>query len=308
MKSTASVDSPASDARADSRGAPTALARMLHLRDLRPSQVAKLARCSPSTLSRAVRGEKPLGNRLRGTIAQVLGCDERDLIDGTPSSAMHEAIGALSAVGATLPFPRSFDAGRSDANELEQLALAALGLIRANEPVLAGRVVERLLSKLVPAPSATPVLAYSGRLLEWYDHLTIDHLSPGQQQFLERARSCGGDLTDGVLQPLIDDGCWSRTTVYAATSDLQIRHLATGVNHITPLQHHWLNGRPAADLCAPASLVRNVIADLSIVRDHGGYTVRRATAELAGQTYTWLAATTIIGTSLVAACKLIETP
>jgi hypothetical protein len=281
---------------------------MLRLRDLRPSQVAKLAPCSPSTLSRAVRGEKPLGNRLRGTIARVLGCDERDLIDATPSNAVGEAIGALSSIGGTLPFPLRVDMSGPDGGELEELALAALGLLRANEPMLAARVVERLLSKLAPDPSPVPILAYSGRLLEWHDHLTIDHLSPGQREFLARARVCGDDLTDAVLQPLIDDGCWSRTTVYAATTDLQIRHHATGISHITPLQHHWLNGRPAADLCAPGALVRNVIGDLGFVRDHGGYTVRRVTAEIAGQTYTWLAATTIIGSSIVAACKLVETP
>ena len=221
---------------------------------------------------------------------------------------MREAIGALSSIGVTLPFPPRLDLSGSDSGELEQLAMAALGLIRADETVLAARVVERLLSKLAPAPSPSPALAYSGRLLEWHDHLTIDHLFPGQAMFLERARSCGGDLTDAVLQPLIDDGCWPRTSIYAATGDLHIRHHAVGVSHVSPLQHHWLTGRPAADLCAPGALVRNVISDLAFVRDRGGYTVRRATAEIAGQTYSWMAATTIIGTSIVAACKLIEAP
>jgi len=281
---------------------------MLRLRDLRPSQVAKLAQCSPSTLSRAVRGEKPLGNRVRGTVARVLGCDERDLIDPTPSKAVREALGALESIGGTSMLPRRLDIAASDCGELEQLATAALGLIRANEPALAARVVERLLSKLTPEPSTNPILAYSGRLIEWHDHLTIEALSGGQRQFLERARACGGDLTDGVLQPLIDDGCWPRTSVYAATADLHIRHHAIGVSHVTPMQHHWLNGRPAADLCAPGALVRNVIADLALVRDGGGDTVRHATAEIAGQTYTWLAATTLIGSSIVVACKLVETP
>ncbi len=308
MKAALTVDLPKLDARPDGHDAPTALAKMLRLRDLKPSQVAKLAQCSPSTLSRAIRGEKPLGNRLRATVARAIGCDERDLIDGSPSNAVREAIGALSSIGGTLPFPLRIDLSGSDSGELEQLAMAALGLIRAGEPMLAARVVERLLSKLAPDPSPSTVLAYSGRLLEWHDHLTIEHLSPGQQLFLERARTCGGDLTDGVLQPLIDDGCWPRTSVYAATGDLNIRHHATGVAHVTPLQHHWLNGRPASDLCAPGALVRNVIRDLASVRDQGGYTVRRASAEIAGQTYTWMAATTIIGTSIVAACKLIETP
>jgi len=308
VKAALSIDPPKMDARPDGHDALTALAKMLRLRDLKPSQVAKLAQCSPSTLSRAIRGEKPLGNRLRGAVARALGCDERDLIDSSPSNAVREAIGALSAIGGTLPFPLRLDLSGSDSGEMEQLAMAALGLIRADEPILAARVVERLLSKLVPAPSPSPILAYSGRLLEWHDHLTIDHLSPGQALFLERARSCGGDLTDGVLQPLIDDGCWPRTSVYAATADLHIRHHAIGVSHVTSLQHHWLTGRPASDLCAPGALVRNVVADLSLVRDNGGYTVRRVTAEIAGQTYSWMAATTIIGTSIVAACKLIETP
>ena len=307
MKPTASAAPDAIEQHPGEPGVPTALARMLQLHDLRPSQVAKMARCSPSALSRAISGQKPLGNRLRGSIARVLGCDERDLID-FPSETMRETVSALDRLGGALAMPHLANAGRPDGSAIEQLALAALGLIRANEPLLAARVVERLLSKLAPVPTAAPALAYSGRLLEWHDHLTIDHLSPGQQQFLDRAGVCGGDLTDGVLQPLIDDGCWARTTVYAATADLQIRHHATGVSHVTPLQHHWLTGRPATDLCAPAALVRNLIADLGAVRDHGGHTVRRVTAEIAGETYTWLAATALVGTSIVAACKLVETP
>ena len=254
----------------------------------------------------------PFGARSRWAIAcgapslAHFGCDERDLIDASPSTTVRNAIGALSSIGVTLPL--RLDLAGSDDNELEQLAMAALGLIRADETVLAARVVERLLSKLAPVPSPSPALAYSGRLLEWHDHLTIDHLSQGQALFLERARTCGGDLTDAVLQPLIDDGCWPRTSIYAATADLHIRHHAVGISHVSPLQHHWLTGRPAADLCAPGALVRNVISDLGVVRDKGGYTVRRATAEIAGQTYSWMAATAIIGTSIVAACKLIETP
>lgn len=161
VKPPPSVHLPETDARPNGDAAPTALARMLHLRDLKPSQVAKLAQCSPSTLSRAVRGEKPLGNRLRGTLARVLGCDERDLIDAAPSNPVREAIGALSSIGAPLPFPLQLDMSGSDAGELEQLAMAALGLIRANEPMLAARVVERLLSKLAPDPPPAPILVTS---------------------------------------------------------------------------------------------------------------------------------------------------
>ena len=171
MTSTTSVDPRQNDARSDSDGAPTALARMLRLRDLKPSQLAKLAPCSPSTLSRAIRGEKPLGNRLRATIARVLCCDERDLLEPGPSNAVRAAVGALNLIGSALPMPVRFDPTATDVDEAEQLAMAALGLIRANEPALAARVVERLLSKLAPETSPTSLLAYSGRLIEWHDRL-----------------------------------------------------------------------------------------------------------------------------------------
>jgi hypothetical protein len=254
-----------------------------------------------------MRGEKPLGNRVRGDVARVLGCDERDLIDSHPSNTVYEAIGALNAAGGALRLPARLDAVSIDGDETEQLAMAALQLIRANEPAMASRVVERLLAKLSPEPSATATHAHRGRLLEWHDRLSLEHLAPAQWQFLERARACGGDLTDGVLQPLVDDGCIARTTIYDATTDLHIRQLASGVNHVGVSHRLWLQGRPASDLCAPRALVSAVIGDLSQVRDRGGFTVRHVVAELGTETYSWHAATMRVGSLIVAACKIIET-
>lgn len=306
MKIGQSLDPPRTDARGDSHGLPTALARMLRLRDLKPSQVAKLALCSPSTLSRAVRGEKPLGNRLRGTIARVLDCDERDLIDSSASNAVREVVGLLSAAGGAFRLPPRFDVTGVDSDETEQLAMAALQLIRAKEPAMAMRVVERLLAKLSPEPISAAISGYDGRLIEWHDQLSFDNLGPAQGRFLERARSGGTDLTDHMLEPLLEDGCFARTTIYDATPDLNIRQLASGITHVTAAQRLQLQGQPAINLCAPPSLVAAVVGDLGQVRDHGGFTVRHVVAELGTQTYSWHAATVRVGSLIVAACKLIE--
>jgi transcriptional regulator with XRE-family HTH domain len=305
---TATVDPGPKDTGFDCDSAPTALAKMLHLRALKPSQVAKLAQCSPSTVSRAARGEKPLGNRLRAAVARALNCDERDLIDPAPSSAVREVVGALNLMGGGFPLPLRFDAAATDIGEMEQLAVAALGLIRANEPALASRVVERLLSRLAPETSANSLLAYSGRLIEWRDHLTPDRLAPAQRRFLERAMASAGDLTDGVLQPLIDDGCWARTSIYCADSDLTVRHLATGLDHVPTTQRLWQHGRPARDICAPQSLVSRLVVDLSHLRDRvEPYTVRHVRAEIGAQTHEWDCVSVRIGQFIVAACKTIET-
>jgi hypothetical protein len=301
-----SLDRPGTDARPYGEGASTALAKMLSLRDLKPSQLAKLALCSPSTLSRAIRGEKPLGNRLRGTIARVLDCDERDLIDSSPSHAVREIIGVLGAAGSGFRLPARFDAANLDSDETEQLAMAALQLIRAKEPAMAIRVVERLLAKLAPEPVAASISGHKGRLIEWHDRLSSENLGAAQRLFLERAQSCGGDLTDHVLEPLVEDGCFARTSIYDATPDLNIRHLASGVNHVTAAQRLQLQGQPATNLCAPPSLVTAVVSDLGQVRDHGGFTIRHVVAELGAETYSWHAATVRIGPLIVAACKLIE--
>lgn len=280
---------------------------MLRLRDLKPSQLAKLAPCSPSTLSRAIRGEKPLGNRLRATIARVLCCDERDLLEPGPSNAVRAAVGALNLIGSALPMPVRFDPTATDVDEAEQLAMAALGLIRANEPALAARVVERLLSKLAPETSPTSLLAYSGRLIEWHDRLTPDHLAPAQRHFLERAKASGGELTDGVLKPLIDDGCWSRTSIYCADADLTVRHLATGLDHLPTTQRLWQHGRPARDICAPQTLIQHLVVDLGRVRDGiDPFTVRHVRAEIGPRTHEWDCVTVRIGQFVVAACKTSE--
>ena len=306
MKAALSIDPPKLDARPDGHDAPTALAKMLRLRDLKPSQVAKLAQCSPSTLSRAVRGEKPLGNRMREKVARVLDCDERDLINSSPSTAVREAVGVLSATGVGFHLPPRFDVTNADSDETEQLAMAALQLIRAKEPMMAMRVLERLLTKLSPEPASSLISGYDGKLIEWHDQLSFDNLGPAQARFLERARSCGGDLTDHVLEPLVEDGCFARTTIYDATPDLNIRQLASGVDHVNAAQRLQVQGQPAMNLCAPPSLVAAVVGDLGQVRDHGGFTVRHVVAELGTQTYRWHAATVRIGSLIVAACKLVE--
>ncbi len=267
-----------------------------------------MAQCSPSTLSRATRGEKPLGNRLRAAVALALDCDERDLIDPAPSSTVRGVVGALNLMGGGFPLALRFDPAGTDVGEVEQLAVAALGLIRANEPALAARVVERLLSRLAPETSPTSLLAYSGRLIEWQDRLTPEHLAPAQRSFLTRAMASGGDLTDGVLQPLIDDGCWARTSIYCADSDLTVRHLATGLDHVPTTQRLWQHGRPARDLCAPQSLVSRLVDDLGRVRDGSSpYTVRHVRAEIGSQAHEWDCVTVRIGQFIVAACKTIET-
>lgn len=280
---------------------------MLRLRELKPSQLAKLALCSPSTLSRAVRGEKPLGNRLRATVARVLGCDERDLIDPGPSNAVRDAVDALSLIGHAFPLPTRIDPAATDVGEVEQLAMAALGLIRASEPALAARVVERLLSRLAPEASSASLLAYSGRLIEWHDRLPVDQLAPAQRHFLDRAGTCGGDLTDGVLQPLIDDGCWSRTSIYCADADLTVRHLASGLDHLPTTQRLWQHGRPARDICAPHALISRLIEDLARVRDRvDPFTVRHVRAEIGLRTHEWDCVTVRIGQFVVAACRTTE--
>lgn len=279
---------------------------MLQLRGLKPSKVAQLALCNPSTLSRAVRGEKPLGNRLRATVARVLSCDERDLLDPSPSNAVREAVSALNTIDGAFPLPARFDAAASDVSEIEQLALAALGLIRANVPTLAARVVERLLLKLTPETALPSRHAHHGRLLEWHDHISPDHLAPAQRHFLERARSNGGELNDGVLQPLVDDGCWSRTSIYCATNDLNIWHLASGLEQFGLAEHLWLHGRPARELFVPADLRSELIRELSFVRDGGGIATRHVRAILGDETYSWDCATARVGSFIIAACKITE--
>ncbi|GGF29242.1 hypothetical protein GCM10011611_39080 [Aliidongia dinghuensis] len=280
---------------------------MLRLRALKPSQVAKLALCSPSTLSRAVRGEKPLGNRLRATVARVLDCDERDLLDPAPSTNVRRVVNSLNLAGGDFALPLRLDPVATDLSEAEHLAMAALGLLRANEPALAARVVERLLDKLTPETSSRSLLAYSGRLIEWQDRLSPDRLAVAQQQFLGRALTCGGDLTDGVLQPLIDDGSWSRTSIYCADADLTVRHLATGLDHVPTTQRLWQHGRPARDLCAPQSLISRLVTDLARVRDREApFTVRHVRAEIGPQFHEWDCVTVRVGQFIVAACKTIE--
>lgn len=288
---------------------PTNLARIMVQRGHHSARaLSLLCGLSASTVSEAAAGRRQLSNSARRRLAQQLDCHESQLIDD--SFARRVVAQALDADPNDIhgAFAAPFDA---EADYLERQAHSILALLKSGDRLLAAQFAGRLAARIgapEPAVSAPSITAHCGRLISWQGDLPVEAISGAQAMFLDRARNSGGDLTLGVLQPLIDGGCIGRTTIYDTSEDLHIRHLASGVDHVPAAHRLWLHGRPATDLCAPTSVVSAVVADLAHIRDKGGYSVRRVAAELGETVYHWDAVTVRVGSQIIGACNLISRP